>query len=85
MNHFAPEFIEKLKAIRERVPRDVWLALAAGYRETSNAPNLPPTPPIETSHDWPSVSPAQHNDGLKSTIPNSNVFDMPSDYQDSGR
>ena len=35
MSHLSSVFIEKLHAIRERVPREVWLALAARYRETS--------------------------------------------------
>jgi phosphatidylserine/phosphatidylglycerophosphate/cardiolipin synthase-like enzyme len=39
MKPFPPEFIEKLRAIRERVPRDVWLALAGSFRETTDTPH----------------------------------------------
>lgn len=38
MNNLSPEFIRRLKAIRERAERKRWLYLAARYRETSEAP-----------------------------------------------
>jgi phosphatidylserine/phosphatidylglycerophosphate/cardiolipin synthase-like enzyme len=39
MNALSPEFIEKLKAIRVRVAGDVWLTLAAAYRNTTHTPS----------------------------------------------
>ena len=38
MNPLPPEFIDKLRAVRERVPREVWLSLAANYRATTGVP-----------------------------------------------
>lgn len=40
MSHTPPDFIEKLRSVRERVPRDTWLALAAGYRGKSGVPDV---------------------------------------------
>ena len=38
MKPLSPELIDRLRAIRERVLREVWLALAAGYRITPGVP-----------------------------------------------
>jgi phosphatidylserine/phosphatidylglycerophosphate/cardiolipin synthase-like enzyme len=38
MNALPPEFIDKLRVIRERIPRDVWLSLAGGFRGASAEP-----------------------------------------------
>ena len=38
MTPLLPELIDRLRDIRERVPREVWLALAAGYRITQGVP-----------------------------------------------
>lgn len=38
MNPLPPEFIDKLRVIRERIPRDVWLSLAGCYRVASGEP-----------------------------------------------
>ncbi len=35
MNPLPPEFIDKLRVIRERIPRHVWLSLASGFRVAS--------------------------------------------------
>lgn len=39
MNALLPEFIEKLRAIRERIPSEVWRALAGAYRAASDEPS----------------------------------------------
>ena len=39
MSHIPPDLIEKLRVVRERVPRAAWLALAAGYRGKSEVPD----------------------------------------------
>lgn len=38
MKHFPPEFVEKLRAVRERVPSGVWRSLATSYRMASKEP-----------------------------------------------
>lgn len=38
MKHLPTEFIDKLRDIRERVPRDAWLSLATNYRITPGVP-----------------------------------------------
>lgn len=38
MNPLSPEFIDKLRAVRERVPHEVWIFLAANYRAASGMP-----------------------------------------------